>query len=94
MKTLERITNFVGAMLLIIFVLVAAVGYPQLVADNPDGTYTTANGNEVKNSDGLTAVIAIIAITALAYVLRGKSALLLLFAIIGLALWASKVNPQ
>ena len=85
MKTAENIVNMLGVVLL--------AGYPGFAAEHPNGTYTTARGNDVQNTDALTAVIAIIAITILAYVLRGKSVLLLLVVILGLMYWASRVNP-
>ncbi len=92
MKTAENIVNMLGVVLLVIF-LVLLAGYPGFAAEHPNGTYTTARGNDVQNTDALTAVIAIIAITILAYVLRGKSVLLLLVVILGLMYWASRVNP-
>lgn len=92
MKTAENIVNMLGVVLLVIF-LVLLAGYPGFAAEHPNGAYTTARGNDVQNTDALTAVIAIIAITVLAYVLRGKSVLLLLVVILGLMYWASRVNP-
>ncbi len=94
MKTAENIVNVIGVGLLVVF-LVLLAGYPGFAAEHPNGAYTTARGNEVQNTDALTAVIAIIAITVLAYVLRGKSVLLVLLAILALLVWAgmTKCNP-